>query len=141
MNEQFIISRAILIANYTGIAVSFFLFLWFEFRPAITSFWKRFFAGYAAYYVTFVLIVHIIDRYITYRVYTFDHDGDQVFQDHELVGELGFFWDAMILDAGRNFAPFTGIIYGVIIACIGYGLAFACGRAFKYFRAKLSSPQ
>lgn len=127
-NEQNLVSHAPLIANYLGIAVSFITILWLMRRHNSLSFKAKFLAGYVAYYAIAVIGILTVDRYITYRVNSFDRDGDKVFQSYELVGDLGFFWELMIRDTGRNVAPITHLFLAFIGAGIAYLLAYACNR-------------
>jgi hypothetical protein len=132
--EQYVVNHAMMIATYSGVAISFLTFLWLKYRHPQFSVLKKLTAGYVAAYVLFVAVVVAFDKYITYRVSMFDHDGDGVFQDYELVGDLGFFWDAMILDTGRNFAPLTGLFTSVISTALAFTLAVASARIAAYFR-------
>lgn len=65
-------------------------------------------------YLLIIISVCVYDIYLSYKVSTFDLDGDGFFTSEEWTPEYAKYSSKLVSDVGRNFAPVTGFIFSFL---------------------------
>ena len=79
---------------------------------------SRFFFASLSAYVFIVIGVFLFDQFLTWRMYSFDIDGNGIFSDSEGTNALFVYQDAVSDDLGRNLVPITSILIAPVAATI-----------------------
>ncbi|MCI9866103.1 hypothetical protein RHIZ_09130 [Rhizobium skierniewicense] len=122
MIEQVIIERLPMVAFYSSVLMSFLLFLHADFNTKRRRRWMVFLSAWLVSYIVIVVTVSIVDFYISWRVNTFDLDGNQMFSAREMQGDFAYWSNAEVVDTARTFVLFTGFIPAGLAVCIAYFL-------------------
>ena len=88
--------------------------------------------------VTYLLIiigVLIYDLYLTYKVSTFDLDGDGFFTTEEWTPEYAKYSGKLVNDLGRNLAPITGFIISFLNSILFF-VVLTLGKIIKRKKTK-----
>ncbi|MBB4954484.1 hypothetical protein H4S14_002961 [Agrobacterium vitis] len=122
MIEQALISNATLMCRFSAIGLSFLLYWMLDHRPQPVSGRVKVILNLLLVYLIIVGCAAGVNAYLDWRITTFDLNGDDIFSHAESTPEQGFFMTHWVLDAGRNLAPFTGVVIAPILVAIAYAL-------------------
>ena len=121
----FLISVAIVIWMYY--ASKFFKRNPSSLRLAITNF--------VVTYLLIIISVLVYDVYLTYKVSTFDLDGDGFFTTEEWTPEYAKYSGKLVNDLGRNLAPITGFITSFLYSILFF-IVLTLGKIIKRKKTK-----
>ena len=88
------------------------------------------FINFVTIYLFIIISVLVYDVYLTYKVSTFDLDGDGFFTTEESTPEYAKYSGKLVNDLGRNLAPITGFITSFLYSILFF-IVLTLGKIIK----------
>ena len=93
------------------------------------------FMNFVTIYLFIIISVLVYDIYLTYKVSTFDLDGDGFFTTEESTPEYAKYSGRLVNDVGRNFAPITGFVFSFLHSILFF-VVLTLGKIIKRKKTK-----
>lgn len=78
------------------------------------------FTNFVLFYLIIIGSVFIYEYYLSYKLNSFDLNGDSVFSGLERTEELDKYFNLKMNDTGRTFAPVTGFLFTILHTFVFY---------------------
>ena len=93
------------------------------------------FINFVTIYLFIIISVLVYDVYLTYKVSTFDLDGDGFFTTEESTPEYAKYSGKLVNDLGRNLAPITGFVFSFLHSILFF-VVLTLGKIIKRKKTK-----